>query len=131
MEQNFSIQNRGLIAFTLAMKLAFTDGFGDRSSKPEDLVVNGYYFDEEKNEIFLTYKSDKSIKLPFEMTADEAINFFWTWLTKIEPKGNKFDGDGSNVKGFYISNSHTNLKPHDDDYRIICMLKPNWIYYGK
>jgi len=97
------------------------------------MKADGYIVDEYEGApriIFFRYSYEKANKLPFKMDASDLGPFADKWLSSIDyPK--EPDQDGSNKKGWIITNG--NMWGHVDgyDYHSVFSVQPGWQMYGK
>ena len=128
--KHIDISSEGRKAFDLAIEVAF-------AGKTHDQKATGWRVDPEQGLIlyWLTpeylKKLPQAIPLPFEMTATQAADFAWNWLTvqtEVERKQH-CDHDGSDGHGFRV---HATRWGHvEGEEGTICAIQPIWAWYGK
>ncbi len=93
-------------------------------------TAEGFRVSPEKGLIFYwDAKSSSGLtKLPFPMTADDALSFVKAWLRGADA-GEEPDHDGSNHKGFRAYNEDWGHV--DGDCYAFAAFKPFWMMYGK
>lgn len=115
--RHIDVSLAGKADFELAMKLAVSNH-----------KTIGYRIAENTMILYWTM-SDKAAPLPYEMGAEETINFVWGWLQKNPPSGRQPDHDGDNEKGFRIYNESWGHVA--GEYQAFVAIAPIWAMYGK
>lgn len=82
------------------------------------------------NELFLSAHSDKCEKFPYEYNLQQTIDFAWGWYeANKKPSTDEPDTDGSTKVAFELSSERTGYL--DQDWGMVCSVKPIWFVYGK
>lgn len=104
--------------FDMAMTMAFDDAPGGKAEAYAVTLENGL--------VLYWQHVNNTIRLPYDMPLEPAINFIWGWLQNVDfaPYSQPVGGDGSDKKGFKVYTYNRN------PYAFVA-IKPYYNYYGK